>query len=312
MRMTLRGNPPDDYLSAITGAGFQASTSPEVILHWLLDGEAPEQGAVVLIQSPERLVDVLESGAAAVILATTPRATQLQLDRWRQQQEEHDSLRGAQRTLKTKLQAAQRLQVELLQTSPLPILAANQTGQLILFSRAASEMLGYSSEYACSQMHVSDIYANPTEARRVLAEIRCSPNGYLHRFSVRLRARSGEQIPVFLSATEVLGDQGEFAYTIGVILDRRVELGLRSRLEAASEQVLLSEKRASGVTSTRIAIHEINQPLTALLGAIDLLDMRTDLPEEVRDRLGRMVDQLDRMAEIVRGLGGGIPPQESS
>jgi len=161
-------------------------------------------------------------------------------------------------------------------------------------------------------MHVSDIYANPTEARRVLAEIRCSPDGYLNRFSVRVRARSGEQIPIFLAATEVIGDQGESAYTIGTLQDRRTELGLRRRLEAASKQVLHSEKRASVAIATRIAIHELNQPLTALMGAVELLDMRSDISDEVRDRLNRMYDQLNRMAEIVRGLGGDINTLESS
>ena len=160
-------------------------------------------------------------------------------------------------------------------------------------------------------MHVSDIYANPTDARRVLAEIRCSPDGYLRNFSVRLRARSGEQLPMLLSATEVLSDRGEASYTIGILQDRRTALALRRRLEAASEQVLRSERRASSATTTRNAIHELNQPLTAVMGAVELLDLRTDLSDEVRNRLDLMYVQLDRMADIVRGLGGGLPSPES-
>ncbi|MDG1480958.1 MAG: PAS domain-containing protein [Myxococcota bacterium] len=311
MRMTLRGSPPDDILAAIEAAGFQASTSPEVVLHWLGD-EAPEPGAVVLFSSIDRLEEVLASGAIEVVLALTPRAVLLHLTRWRRQQSSHQRTRSERRSMEQKVRSLKQLKAELLQTSPLPILASNRVGKIVIFNQAAAALLGYSSDYACSQMHVSDIYANPTDARRVLVEIRCASRGHIHGFAIRIRARSGEQIPIFLSATEVLSDQGESAYTIGILSDRRPELALRSRLDAASKQVILSEQRASGVTTTRIAIHELNQPLTALMGSIELMDMRSDLADEVRTRLNSMYDQLDRMAEIVRGLGGEISSQESS
>ena len=42
------------------------------------------------------------------------------------------------------------------------------------------------------------------------------------------------------------------------------------------------------------------------------MDMRSDLADEVRSRLDSMYDQLDRMAELVRGLGGDISSPESS
>ena len=127
-----------------------------------------------------------------------------------------------------------------------------------------------------------------------------------------MRARSGEQIPVLLHATEVLSDQGAPTYTIGILQDRRAEQALRRRLEDASKQVLLSERRVSGANATRVAIHELNQPLTALMGTVELLDLRPDVTDEVRNRLDRMYELLERMAGIVRGLGGGIPPQEST
>lgn len=311
MRMTLRGRPPDDILTAIKAAGFQAGASPEVVLHWLGD-EEPEPGAVVLLSDLDRLEEVLASAAIEVVLALTSKAVLLHLSRWHRQHSTLLRVRSERRAMEKKVRSLKQLKAELLQTSPLPILASNRVGKVVIFNKAAAALLGYSSDYACSQMHVSDIYANPTDARRVLAEVRCSSDGYIHGFSIRIRARSGEQIPIFLSATEVLSDQGESTYTIGILSDRRPELALRSRLEAASRQVILSEKRASGAATTRAAIHELNQPLTALMGSIELMDMRSDLADEVRSRLDSMYDQLDRMAELVRGLGGDISSPESS
>ena len=65
------------------------------------------------------------------------------------------------------------------------------------------------------------------------------------------------------------------------------------------------------MTSTRIAIHELNQPLTALMGALELIDLHSDLPEGVSRRFERMYSQLDRMADIVRSLGQLNSPEPS-
>lgn len=313
MRMTLHGSPPPEIRDAIQAAGFEVSDRPSVVLHWLSEGEPPKSGAIVLVSDLSRLTEALQSSALAVIIASEAKAVTLQLERWQQQRqaERHPSL-AARRTQEHRMYLLKKLHEEVLRTSTQPIVASDQSGQVVIFNQAAVGFLGYSVDYACSHLHVSDIYANPTEARRVLSEIRCSPDGYLHRFTVRVRARSGEHIEAYLSATELLSEQGEPLYTLGILQDRRTELALRRRLEAASEQVLHSERRASNASATRIAIHELNQPLTALMGAVELLDMRTDLTREVRDRLNRMYDQLERMAEIVRGLGGGITTQESS
>ena len=312
MRTTLHGSPPLEMRDAIQAAGFVASDRSEVVLHWLAAGEPARAGAIVLVPQLERLSEALQSDAIAVVLASDAEAVTLQLARWLRQHAEQHQSKAAQRSQEHRIYTLKKLHEEVLRTTRQPTIASDQTGQVVIFNQAAVEFLGYSTDYACAHLHVSDIYANPTEARRVLAEIRCSPDGYLRRFSIRVRARSGEQIAAYLSATEILSEQGEPLYTLGILQDRRTELALRRRLEAASEQVLNSERRASDASATRIAIHELNQPLTALMGAVELLDMRTDITAEVRDRLSRMYDQLERMAEIVRGLGGGITPQESS
>ena len=312
MRMTLHGSPPPEIRDAIQAAGFVAGDRSEVALHWLVGDEPAKPGAIVLVSDLQRLSEVLQSEAIAVIIASEAKAVTLQLERWQQQHAKRHRSQAARRSQDQRLYTIKKLHEEVLRTTSQPVVASNQDGQVVIFNQAAVDLLGYGIDYACSHLHVSDIYANPTEARRVLAEIRCSPDGYLRRFSVRVRARSGEQIAAYLSATEILSEQGEPLYTLGVLKDRRSELALRARLEAASEQVLNSERRASDASATRIAIHELNQPLTALMGAVELLDMRPDLTREVRDRLNRMYDQLERMAEIVRGLGGGITPQESS
>lgn len=311
MRMTLHGSPPTEMHDAILAAGFVVSERAEVVLHWQAAGEPAQPGAIVLVSDLSRLSDALQSDALAVIVASEAKAVTLQLQRWVQQHAQQHQSKTTRRLQEHRLSTVKKLHEEVLRTTTQPIVASDQSGQIVIFNQAAVELLGYNIDYACSHLHVSDIYANPTEARRVLAEIRCSPDGYLHRFSVRVRARSGAHIAAYLSATEILSERGEPIYTLGILQDRRIELALRRRLDTASEQVLSSERRASGASATRVAIHELNQPLTALMGAVELLDMRTDISNEVRERLNRMYDQLERMAEIVRGLGGGITPQES-
>jgi signal transduction histidine kinase len=158
-------------------------------------------------------------------------------------------------------------------------------------------------------MHVTEIYADPGVARRVLSGIRGSPSGMMQAVAVRLRARSGEQIPVLLSAAEVYAADGMPIATVGVFEDQRQEVALRNRLEKTTEQLIASEKRAAAIEVAGAAAHELNQPLTMVMGALEMLEMRADLPEDVHRRVERAYVQLERMAEIVRRLGDTTRPR---
>ena len=308
MHVELHGSPPAHVTEVLRAAGLQIQPGPNaVVLVWpdeaglaaLRELSASGQTGLALIERDEQLLAAAVAGAAGSASATDPSRLRLEVEchlRFRRA-----LARRSGPTPEDLLRA--QISEQLIAVSPNPILCSDPRGRIMTFSPAAERSLGYEAEYVIRELHVSDLYADPADARRVLAEIRCSVDGMLRDLPVRLRARSGEHIPVLLSAAEVEDEAGQLLATVGMFRDQRAEQGLRERLQQATRQLIRSERRASTVSAAKAAAHELNQPLTALMGALEMLDLRTDLPEDVQRRLERMYRQMDRMAEIVRGLG---------
>ena len=90
---------------------------------------------------------------------------------------------------------------------------------------------------------------------------------------------------------------------------------LRARLEIAGQRIIQNAARRAaeaelarsrwlaGIGETTIAIeHEINNPLSALLGHVELLLMDDGLSVEQRESLQIVQEQASRIAEVVRRL----------
>jgi len=199
----------------------------------------------------------------------------------------------------------------LIDATPNPVMAADLRGRVLVFNRAAELALGFAADWATAHMHVTEVYADPQDARRVLAELRRTAGGAVGAWETRLRASSGEIVPVRLSAAEVHAADGTPLATVGVFVDRRAELQLTSRLEETTEQLIATEKRASAMEVAGGAAHELNQPLTAVMGTLELLQLRGDLPDDVSRKLDKSWEQLRRMADIVRQLARTSRPRSA-
>jgi DNA-binding response OmpR family regulator len=97
---------------------------------------------------------------------------------------------------------------------------------------------------------------------------------------------------------------------------------LRARLEIAGQRIIQNAARRAaeaelarsrwlaGIGETTIAIeHEINNPLSALLGHAELLLMEEGMTAEQRDSLRIIQEQAGRIAEVVRRLAKLKNPQ---
>ena len=97
---------------------------------------------------------------------------------------------------------------------------------------------------------------------------------------------------------------------------------LRARFEIAKRRIAQDEVRRTaeaelarsrwlaGIGETTIALeHEINNPLSALLGHAELLMMDKSLPEDVHEQLQIIQEQAARIAQVVRRLAKLKNPQ---
>lgn len=77
----------------------------------------------------------------------------------------------------------------------------------------------------------------------------------------------------------------------------------------ALEQERVSSERLRAVAETAAkANHEINNPLAALLGNVELLQRSRGLDDTCQRRLGRIIESVDRVVDVVRGLADMAKP----
>ena len=66
--------------------------------------------------------------------------------------------------------------------------------------------------------------------------------------------------------------------------------------------MIASEKRSAATELAGATAHELNQPLTSVMGILELAILKAGEDEDLKARLERAYNQLERMAEIVRSL----------
>lgn len=199
---------------------------------------------------------------------------------------------------------AKDLLPRLLEACPDPVIAADLRGRVLVFNGAAERLLGYSHAEAMADLHVDDLFAAAGDARRVMARMRAAEDRTITSQKVRLRSRVGEAIEVLLSAALVHDFAGRPVASVGLFRDDRVNRSLASRLAAATEQLVASEKRNAAVAVAGATAHELNQPLTAAMGLLEMSLLEAAQNGAEAERLERAHRQLHRMKDIVSRLSG--------
>jgi PAS domain S-box-containing protein len=184
------------------------------------------------------------------------------------------------------------------------IVSANLKGTVLLFNRAASRIFGYQREDVVGKMSVVRLYP-PGVAREVMRLIRNpEPSGYgrLADYRVDMLSADEQPIQVKLSASLVL-DNGQPIGSVGIFTDIRDKLRIQAELEHAQEELRSREKQALLAELAGAAAHELNQPLTSVIGYAELLRRQLSASPQHLTSLKIIVDEAERMAEIVRKVG---------
>ncbi len=126
----------------------------------------------------------------------------------------------------------------------------------------------------------------------------------------RLQVCRGVRIPVLLSASLIVHRERPIG-SVGVFRDLRANRQMEAHLAAVHEQLAAQEKKALIAELAGATAHELNQPLTAVMGYAAMIAQRFRGKKEPLgpddERLlrasQRIVSETERMAEIVRKIG---------
>jgi signal transduction histidine kinase len=126
--------------------------------------------------------------------------------------------------------------------------------------------------------------------------------GRLEPTRMQVRAKDGTMIPVTVSAALVYEGEREIA-SVGVMSDLRHQLRIEERLAEAQEKLIVSERQAVIAELAGTAAHELNQPLTSVMGYSELLKKRMVASDPHYRAIDTILREAERMAEIVRKIG---------
>lgn len=184
------------------------------------------------------------------------------------------------------------------------VIAADMRGNIMLFNKAAEAICGYSAAEVIGKLHVTNLYPDGV-ARELMAKLRSGEHGGKGRLAtsrVEILNRVGERIPVNMTASILYEGTRETA-TVGIFTDLRDRLNLERRLTDAEARLFESEKNAVIVALAGTAAHELNQPLTSVMGYSEMLKRKIKETEPTWRAVDIIHREAERMAEIVKKIG---------
>ena len=141
---------------------------------------------------------------------------------------------------------------KLVESSPDIVVAVDRAGTIIFYNDGARQTLGYTPDEVLGQ-HVTRLYPDLTEARKVMAAMRQGTN-----CETTFVMKNGVRIPVVIAGSIIRDDERRELGSIGFAKDLR---DIRRR-----DQLAILGEVAIGLA------HEINNPLEVIVNNLNLLE----------------------------------------
>jgi PAS domain S-box-containing protein len=184
------------------------------------------------------------------------------------------------------------------------IVSSDMSGRVVIFNRAAARIFGYEPADVIGRMSVERLYPKGV-AREVMRKIRSPEHGGPYRledYRVDMMGSRGETIPVNISAALIM-DHDKAIGTVGIFTDVREKLRMEARLRTAQEELREHEKSLALAELAGTAAHELNQPLTGVIGYAELLMRQLTSDSPLYAAAEVILAESQRMAAIVRKIG---------
>jgi PAS domain S-box-containing protein len=209
-----------------------------------------------------------------------------------------------QRQMAEELSTTKDFLERLIDSSVDAVIAADMKGNIILFNKTAEVITGYAAAEARAKLNVSQLYPEGV-AKDVMHRLRSKDFGGVGRLTTtrqEIRTRAGDRIPVNMTAS-ILYEGARESATVGIFTDLRDRLNLERKLSDVETRLEESEKNAVLVALAGTAAHELNQPLTSVMGYAELLKRKLKEGDPSWRPVDIIYREAERMAEIVRKIG---------
>ena len=189
------------------------------------------------------------------------------------------------------------------------ILACDENKRVIIFNKSMEKILGYKSKEVLHKMTFSH-FLSPGEELNFIAELedeRYGGKDKLLLYETTLKAKSGRQIPVQVSATPLF-DRENVNGLVCFFRDLQEIRTLEREMEDQA-RILHQDKMMSLGRLAASVVHEINNPLAGILNYLRLMlrildeeQLTEERVEKFKHYLKLVENEIDRCAQIVSSL----------
>lgn len=213
------------------------------------------------------------------------------------------------RTMQVELRTTKDFLERLIHQAADAIVAAKPDGTITIFNHSAERIWGQTAAELVGKQRARTLYPSPEVAREILASLhQAAKEGRERVGPLRLDVlnHAGERVPVSMTASLLYdhhGDNRTEVGSVGIFTDMRDRLTLEQKLSVTQEKLQQTEKAAVVAELAGTAAHELNQPLTSIMGYAELLRRRIKEDDPNSKHVDIIYREAERMAEVVRKIG---------
>jgi PAS domain S-box-containing protein len=185
------------------------------------------------------------------------------------------------------------------------VVAMDMRGRFILFNKGAEALTGYAAQDALATLSAADFFVGEGVDLELLERMRAPEHGGPGRLALtrqEIVTKSGERVPVNMTGSILYEGAREVA-TVAILRDLRDRVQLERKLSDATLRLERSERSAEMIALAGTAAHELNQPLTSVLGYAELLKRKLSEDDYAWAKVDIIHKEAERMKEIVRKIG---------
>jgi PAS domain S-box-containing protein len=174
-------------------------------------------------------------------------------------------------------------------------------GKILDVNKLALETLGYKKEEIIGKQLITTIYAPGSHEKAKKMFAKWKETG-IAEGELNILTREGIERTVLLNVHAVRDTRGKLLHSISIQRDITELKRLEDERKSLEQKAQLSSRLASIGELASGTAHEINNPLTGVIGYTQFLLSRDDIPADARQDLNVINDEAQRVSGIVKRL----------
>ena len=211
----------------------------------------------------------------------------------------------APRRIENELRSTKEFLEKLVDNTVDAVVALDMKGQFILFNKGAEALTSYTAQEALGGLTAAHFFVGEGVDTELLMRMRSAEHGGPGRLALtrqEIVTKTGERVPVNMTGSILYEGSREVA-TVAILRDLRDRVQLERKLSDATLRLERSERSAEMIALAGTAAHELNQPLTSVLGYAELLKRKLAPDDYAWAKVDIIHKEAERMKEIVRKIG---------